>query len=58
MQAKEEKIQHQMELYLNYIHTLMERQEVGTRYGDTDELIEIYEEKLKIKKKVKKQQMN
>ena len=36
-------------LYKNYLYALKEREEYGTYYGDTDELIEMYEEKLKIK---------
>ena len=36
-------------LYRNYIFALQERQEYGEQYGDTDEIIEQYEEKLKIK---------
>ena len=41
-------------LYKNYLYALQERKEFGTIYGDTDELIEMYEEKLKIKKKENK----
>ena len=36
-------------LYRNYIFALQERQEYGDKYGDTDEIIKQYEEKLKIK---------
>ena len=36
-------------LYRNYIFALQEREEYGTQYGDTDEIIKQYEEKLKIK---------
>lgn len=34
-------------LYRNYIFATQERQEYGTQYGDTDELMQMYEEKLK-----------
>ena len=36
-------------LYKNYIFALQTREEYGTQYGDTDEIIKQYEEKLKIK---------
>ena len=36
-------------LYKNYIFALQTREEFGTQYGDTDEIIKQYEEKLKIK---------
>lgn len=36
-------------LYRLYLFALQTREEFGTQYGDTDELIEQYEEKLKIK---------
>jgi hypothetical protein len=36
-------------LYRNYIFALQERQEYGDKYGDTEEIIKQYEEKLKIK---------
>ena len=36
-------------LYKNYIFALQEREEYGEQYGDTDEIIKQYEEKLKIK---------
>ena len=39
-----------LEMYRNYLYALQERQEYGDKYGDTDELVEMYEEKLKIKK--------
>lgn len=38
-----------LELYRNYLFALQEREEYGEQYGDTDELINQYEEKLKIK---------
>jgi hypothetical protein len=38
-----------LELYRNYLFALQTREEYGEQYGDTDELIEQYEEKLKIK---------
>ena len=37
-------------LYRNYLATLEYHQEYGNKYGDTKELIEIYEKKLEIKK--------
>jgi hypothetical protein len=36
-------------LYRNYLFAIQERQEYGDKYGDTDELMQMYEEKLKIK---------
>lgn len=36
-----------LELYRNYLFALQEREEYGDKYGDTDEIIEIYEKKLK-----------
>ena len=36
-------------LYRNYIFALQTREEYGTQYGDTDEIIKQYEENLKIK---------
>ena len=38
-----------LELYRNYLFALQTREEYGEQYGDTDELINQYEEKLKIK---------
>ena len=37
------------ELYLNYLFSLEERRKYGDKYGDTLELIEIYEEYLEEK---------
>lgn len=34
------------ELYLNYLFALEERKEYGDKYGDTLELIEMYEKEL------------
>ncbi len=34
-------------LYRNYLFALSEREEYGDKYGDTEELIEMYEMKLK-----------
>jgi len=34
-------------LYKNYLFALREREEFGDKYGDTEELIKIYELKLK-----------
>ena len=39
-----------LELYLNYLRAIQYHQEYGDKYGDTKELIEIYEKKLEIKK--------
>ena len=36
-------------LYRNYIFALQTREEYGDKYGDTDEIIKIYEKKLGIK---------
>ena len=50
-----------LELYRNYLFALQEREEYGDKYGDTDELINQYEEKLKIKslrKEVKNERKN
>lgn len=33
-------------IYRNYLYALEERKIYGDRYGDTDELIKIYEKKL------------
>ena len=41
-------------LYRNYLFALQTREEFGDKYGDTDEIIDMYEEKLKIKEKLKK----
>lgn len=38
-------------LYRNYLFALQTREEFGDKYGDTDEIIDMYEEKLKIKEK-------
>ena len=38
-----------IELYRLYLFALQTREEFGTQYGDTDEIIKQYEEKLKIK---------
>jgi len=35
-------------LYKNYLFALREREEYGDKYGDTDEIIKMYEMKLKI----------
>lgn len=48
-------------LYKNYIFALQTREEFGTQYGDTDEIIKQYEEMLKIKslrKEVKNEDNN
>ena len=42
-------------LYKLYLHSLEEREENGDKYGDTEELIKIYEDRLeKAKIKVKR----
>lgn len=38
-------------LYRNYLFALQTREEFGDKYGDTDELIKMYEEKLNIKER-------
>lgn len=43
-----------IEIYNNYIHLIQNNQEYGDKYGDTKELIEIYEKKL-IKAKILKE---
>ena len=43
-----------LELYLNYLRAIQYHQEYGDKYGDTKELIEIYEKKLEIKKDERK----
>ena len=47
-------------IYNNYIHSLETRKEYGILYGDTDELIQDYENKLKEKniKIIKKKTIN
>lgn len=37
-------------LYRNYLFAIQERQEYGDRYGDTDELMEMYEKRLNLKR--------
>ena len=37
--------------YNNYLHSLQYREEFGSKYGDTKELIKMYEKVLKINKK-------
>ena len=39
-------------IYKNYLHSLMYRNEFGDKYGDTEEIIKMYEKKLKLKKDV------
>ena len=36
-----------LELYYNYLFALKEREEYGNTYGDTDELMKMYEDELK-----------
>lgn len=45
-------------LYRNYLATLEYNKEYGNKYGDTKELIEIYEKKLEIKKDERKGKRN
>jgi len=40
-----------LEIYRNYLYSLRMQQEYGDKYGDTKELIKLYEEELKIKVK-------
>lgn len=39
-----------LEMYRNYLYALRVREEYGNQYGDTDELIKMYEDALGIKK--------
>ena len=39
-----------LQMYKNYLYALRERQEYGNQYGDTDEIINMYEKDLGIKK--------
>lgn len=39
-----------LQMYKNYLYALRERQEYGNQYGDTDEIIKMYEDDLGIKK--------
>ena len=39
-----------LQMYMNYLYSLRERQEHGEQYGDTDEIINMYEKDLGIKK--------
>lgn len=43
-------MQDTLQMYKNYLYALREQQEYGDKYGDTDELIKMYEENLNIKK--------
>ena len=38
-----------LQMYKNYLYALRERQEYGNQYGDTDEIINMYEKDLGIK---------
>ena len=44
-------------LYRNYLFAIQERQEYGDKYGDTDELMQMYEKKLKIKSLEKREKV-
>lgn len=37
--------------YRNYLYSIRYREEFGSKYGDTKELIKMYEKELKINKK-------
>lgn len=39
-----------LQMYKNYLYALRVRQEYGNQYGDTDEIIKMYEDDLGIKK--------
>ena len=39
-----------LQMFLNYLYSVRERQEHGDKYGDTDEIIKMYEKDLGIKK--------
>ena len=39
-----------LQMYKNYLYALRVRQEYGNQYGDTDEIIKMYENDLGIKK--------
>lgn len=39
-----------LEMYKNYLYALRVREEYGNQYGDTDEIIKMYEDALGIKK--------
>ena len=43
-------IKEMLKIYRNYLFALQEREEHGDKYGDTDELIKMYEEQLGINK--------
>lgn len=47
-----------LKTYRNYLATLIYNREYGTKYGDTPELIEMYERRLKIKRKRSKNESN
>ncbi len=40
-----------LKTYRNYLYSLQYRKEFGSKYGDTIELIKMYEKELKINKK-------
>ena len=40
-----------LQMYKNYLYALREREEYGDKYGDTDEIIKMYEDILGIKRK-------
>lgn len=40
-----------LKTYRNYLYSIQYRKEFGSKYGDTLELIKVYEKELKINKK-------
>lgn len=45
-----DKMKDTLQMYMNYLYALREREEYGNQYGDTDEIIKMYEDVLGIKK--------
>ena len=45
-------------LYRNYLFALQTREEFGDKYGDTDEIIKMYEKKLGVKENSNGQKRN
>lgn len=35
-----------IEIYMNYLHAIRMHEEYGDKYGDTDDIIKYYEEKI------------
>lgn len=40
----------ELQMYKNYLYALREKEKYGNQYGDTDEIIKMYENDLNIKK--------